>query len=185
MMTAADDARRTLAETLDVRRRTRRELNPTWYANLVVGTFFLGSALLSAVAGDGWPMAVYWLVGLTAGAALIIRFYVRREKALGVRSRGWDSSSTMLAALLAGVALANVVFSGDLQATMPLYAAALGIAGFALLWGDRYEWAVAIGLAAVATAILLVSPESPGIWSNLGTGLVLVGAGLAGRPRKP
>ena len=55
------------------------------------------------------------------------------------------------------------------------------MAGYALLWWDPYEAAVAAGLAAVATAILLVSPDEPGRWANLGLGVVLLVVGAAGR----
>jgi cellobiose-specific phosphotransferase system component IIC len=178
----AQDARATLAATARTRHRTRRALNPSWYANLVMGTFFAGSAAVSVVSDATWPDVAYAVLGLLAAAALIVRFYVKRERALGVRSRGWDASTAMFAALLAGVIAANALFGGgDLQAVMPLYAGAAGAVGFAVLWHDHVQTAAAAGLAAVATAVLVANPGQPGIWANVGIGLVLLAAGAAGR----
>jgi len=177
----SDDATRLLQDTTRVRRRTRRALNPSWFSNLVFGAFFVGTAVLAAVTDAGGVMLAYWLVGAALAFTATFWFHVRIERELGVDGRAWDASGTLLIALLAGVLVANAVFEGDLRAAMPLYAAAAALTGFAVLWGDASEGAAAAGIALVATAVLVVSPETPGVWANLGLGIVLLAAGVAGR----
>ena len=177
----SDDATRLLQDTTRVRRRTRRALNPSWFSNLVFGAFFVGTAVLAAFTDSGGAMLAYWTLGAAVAFTATIRFHLRIERELGVDGRAWDASGTLLIALLTGVVIANAVFAGDLRAAMPLYAAAAGLTGFAVLWGDAREAAAAAGIALVATAVLVASPETPGVWANLGLGVVLLAAGLAGR----
>jgi hypothetical protein len=178
------EAEQTLAAIKRSRRETRRALNPVWYSNLVIGAFFVGAGLLDAVSAPAGVMNAYWVIGLVAGLGLIVRFYARVERELGIESRPLDASGGMFLALIGGVVAANVLLDGDLGAAGPLYVGAAGMLGFAWLWGDRVIAATAAAIALVATAVLAIGPSEPGAWANAGLGAALVVAGILGRRRE-
>jgi hypothetical protein len=175
------EAERTLQEVARVRRATRRDLHPLWYANLVVGLFFLGATLVAAVAtGPALPIA-YWAVAAPAGLALIVRDEVRRERALGAESRWTDPAMGILAAIAAGIFALNQLTSGSFGDVAWIYAVAAGWAAMAALYRDALMGAAAVALAVIGTGVAAVEPASPGLWAQGALALLLVAAGVAGR----
>jgi hypothetical protein len=162
----------TLDEVARVRRSTRRAVHPVWFSNVVAGAFFSGSAAVMALdAGEGVSLA-YWIGAGLLGLALIVRHAVRAERELGVESKPADPTLGILAAIVA----AAILLDGDVV----MFVAAAGTLAVGLLLRDRLEIAAGLAIAAVGAAILAVDPGEPWLWGNLGLGLALLAAGLAG-----
>ncbi len=83
--------------------------------------------------------------------------------------------------MFAGILAANLLADGLAGAVAPLYVAALGIVALGLVLHDAIEVAAGLNAALWATVIAAVGPGEPGLWSNLGIGVILVCAGIAGR----
>lgn len=175
MQSESADAARTLAEVDRVRRHTRQALNPIWFSNLVVGVFFAGTALVAAAEASVAVALAYWIGGGLLALGLIVHRYASMERELGVETRGGDASTAIVLAMIAGIVVLNSV------ADAGLFAGAAGMVALGYVLRDRIEAAAGVALAVVAAAVLLLDPTEPGIWGNLGLGLVLVAAGLAGR----
>lgn len=174
------EAKRTLVTIDRVRHGTRRAMNPIWFSNVVVGAFFLGAALLAAADAASPVMLAYWVAGWAVALAVIVRHYMRIERALGVESRAWDAPGAIVLTMIGGIVAANVLTD---SAAAPLHVAAAGTVALGVLLHDRIEVAAGAAIAAVASALLLADPERPGGWAALGLAVVLVLAGLAGRAR--
>jgi hypothetical protein len=177
------EAERTIVDVERVRRRTRHALNPIWYPNIAFGLFFAGVALLTFLDVDGAALTAYWVAGGLLTIALVVRHYARVEQALGAVSPAVDASTLIVLALIVGLVVANVLTDGIASAYVPLYVGAAGAIAVGVVLRDRIEIAAGLAIAAVATAILLGSPDDPGSWANLGVGLSLLVAGLVGRER--
>ena len=175
------EAERTILEVERVRRDTRHALNPVWFGNLAFGLFLLGTAVLGLADAGADLTSLYWLLAGALTFALVIRFYARHERALGAQSPALDASTGILLAMFAGIVAANLLTDGLASAVVPLYAAALGIVLLGLVLHDRIEVAAGVNAALWATVVAAVAPGEPGVWSNLGIGVILVCAGLAGR----
>lgn len=176
------EAERTVMDVERVRRGTRHALNPIWYPNIAFGLFFAGTALL-ALLDAGAVTAAYWVVGGLLAMSLVVRYYARLERELGVESPMVDASTLIVLALVAGVVLANVLTDGDANAFAPLYVGAAATVGMGVLLRDRVELAAGVAIALVATGVAVLSPSDAGIWGNLGLGIALLVAGLLGRGR--
>ena len=176
-----NEAERTLQEVARVRRATRRDLHPLWYANVVVGLFFLGATLVAAVAtGPALPIA-YWAIAGLAGLALIVRDEVRRERALGAESRWTDPAIGILVAIVAGIFALNQLTSGAFGEVAWIYAVAAGWVAMAALYRDALMGAAAVALAVIGTGVAAIEPAAPGLWVQGAMAVLLVAAGLAGR----
>jgi hypothetical protein len=175
---ATGDAERTLRELDRVRHATRRTLHRQWFANLVVGVFFLGATLAAAVAsGPALPIA-YWAVGVPLGLALIVAVEARREQAIGAEARTGDPALGILAAIVAGVIAANQLTESPVAWALPVAVGWLAIGG---VYRDGLMTAAGAALAVIATALLVADPAGAWAWSQLAMALLLVAAGLAGR----
>jgi hypothetical protein len=177
------DAERTIIDVERVRRRTRHALNPVWYPNIAFGLFFVGTSFVAFLELGGAAATAYWLAGGLLAVGLVIRHYARVERELGAVSPLVDASTLIVLALIVGVVAANVLTEGDANAYAPAYVGAAGTLALGAVLRDRVELAAGLAIAAVATAVALVSPDEPGSWSNLGVGLSLLVAGLVGRER--
>ena len=166
------EAARTLDDVARMRRRTRRAVHPVWFSNLVAGAFFTGSAAIMAVDAGTAVALAYWIGGGALGLALIVAYSVRLERELGLEGRPADP----VLGIVAAIVTAAVLLDGELA----LLVAAAGTLAVGLLLRDRSELAAGAAIAAVAVAILAVDPAEPWLWGNLGLGLSLLGAGLAG-----
>ena len=180
-MQSRSEAQDTLREIDRVRHHTRRVLHPTWYENLVVGTFFLGATAAAAFGGDSSLAAVYWAVGVPLGLALIIRHALRRERALGAEAPMTGPGAWIAAALIAGVIAVNLLTEDTVLWAYPV---ALGWLGLAAVYRDPPMSAAGVALAAVATAMLALDPAHAGLWTQLALALLLLAAGLASRARE-
>jgi hypothetical protein len=174
----ATEAEHTLREVERVRRATRRRLHPLWFPNVVVGAFFLGATAVGALADSSTLPLVYWLVGVPAGLALIIRHDMRNESRLGAEARLADPANAVLIALIAGVVLTNRLTDGDFGQVAWIYPVGLGWLGFAALYRDAPLAAAAAALLAIGTAIVAVEPAEPWIWANVSMALLLLAAGI-------
>jgi hypothetical protein len=166
------EASRTLDDVARVRRRTRRAVHPVWFSNVVAGAFFAGSAAIMAFDAGKWVSLAYWIGAGVLGLGLIAAYSVRLERELGVESRPTDPVLAIVAAIVA----AAILLDGELV----LFVAAAGTLAIGLLLRDRYELAASAAIAAVAVAVLALDPAEPWLWGNLGLGLSLLAAGLAG-----
>jgi hypothetical protein len=174
----ASEAELTLQEVERVRRDTRRRLHPLWFANVVVALFFLGATAVAALADSSTLAIAYWLIGVPAGLALIIRHDMRNESRLGAEARLADPANAVLIALIAGVVLVNRVTDGDFGDVAWVYPVAAGWLGFAALYRDAPLAAAAGALVAIGTAIVAIDPADPWIWAQLTMALLLLAAGL-------
>jgi hypothetical protein len=166
------EAARTLDDVARARRRTRRAVHPVWFSNIVAGAFFAGSAAIMALdAGDAVALA-YWVGGGLLGLALIAAYSVRQERELGLESRPTDP----ILAIVAAIVVAAILLDGELV----LFVAAAGTFAVGLLLRDRFELAAGVAIAGVGAAILALDPAEPWLWGNLGLGLCLLAAGVAG-----
>ena len=175
------DARSTLRELERVRHDTRRALHPTWYDNLVAGTFFLGATAASAFGGTSSLAAVYWAVGVPLGLGLIVRHALRRERALGAEAPAADPGVLVVLAMLAGVVAVNLLTEDTVLWAYPV---ALGWLALAAVYRDPPMSAAGVALAVVATAMLALDPAHAGLWTQLALALLLLAAGLASRARE-
>ncbi len=180
-MQSPSEAQDTLREIDRVRHDTRRVLHPTWYENLVVGTFFLGATAVAAAGGDSSLAAVYWTAGVPLGLALIVRRAVQRERALGAEAPMADAGAWIAVALIAGVIAVNLL-TGD--SVLWAYPVALGWLGLGTVYRDPPMRAAGVALAAVATAMLALDPAHASLWTQLALALLLLAAGLASRARE-
>lgn len=176
------EAERTVMDVERVRHGARHALNPIWYPNIAFGLFFAGTAVV-ALLDSGAVAAAYWVVGGLLAISLVVRYYARLERALGVESSMVDASTLIVLALVAGIVLANVLTDGDARAFAPLYVGAAATVAMGVLLRDRVELAAGAAIALVATGVAVLSPSDPGIWGNLGLGVALLVAGLVGRGR--
>ena len=177
------EAERTILDVQRLRRSTRQALNPIWYPNIGFGLFFTGTAVV-AFLELGTPAAlVYWVLGGLLTIGLVVRYYARVERSLGVQSAIFDASTLVLLALIVGVVAANVLAEGDARAFAPTYVGAAGTLALGVVLRDSAEFAAGFAIALVATAVALISPAEPGAWANLGVGLSLLAAGLVARER--
>ncbi len=177
------EAERTIVDVERLRRSTRHALNPVWYPNVGFGLFFIGTAAVVFLELGTTAALVYWLLGGLLTMALVVRFYARVERSLGVQSAILDPSTLVVLALVVGVVAANVLAEGDASAFAPTYVAAAGIVALGVVLRDRVELAAGVAIALVATAVAVIGPADPGAWANLGVGLSLFVAGLVGRER--
>jgi hypothetical protein len=177
------EAEQTIVAVERVRRSTRHALNPIWYANIAFGLFFAGTALVALPEFGHAASITFWVAGGLLTMGLVVRHYARTERTVGVESPVADASTFILAGLIAGVVLANALTDGDANAVAPLYVGAAAAVALGQLLGDRIELAAGAAIALVATAVAAVSPSYPGVWGNLGLGVVLVVAGLLQKER--
>ena len=176
----AGEAEHTLLEIDRVRRRTRRALHPLWFSNLVVGVFFAGATLTSAVAtGPELPVA-YLAIGIPLGLALIVRHAMRLECEIGAEARALDRSAGIFAALVAAVIVVNQLTDSPVAWAFPVAAGWLALAA---VYRDSLMAVAGIALAVIATAMIAAEPSSAGLWTQLAMSLLLIAAGLAGRAR--
>lgn len=175
------EAERTIVEVERARRGTRHALNPIWYSNIAFGLFFVGTAVVALADLSGGLTTAYWVAAGLLTLGLVVRYYAKVERALGVQSPAWDASTAIVLVLIVGVVLANALGSGN--AAAPLYVGAACTVALGLVLHDRIELAAGVAIAAVATAVIALDPSEPGIWGNFGLGLALLAAGLAGRER--
>ena len=172
------EAERTLMEIERVRHRTRRTLHPQWYANVVVGVFFLGAGLVSAVAAGPTLPRVYLAVGIPAGLALIIRHEMRRERELGAQARAADPALGIFFAIVAGIIVVNQLTESQVAWAYPV---AVGWLAVGAVYRYRLMTAAGVALALIATAVIAIEPSGAGAWTQLAMSLLLIAAGLAGR----
>jgi hypothetical protein len=177
------EAQRMILDVERVRRGTRHALNPIWYANIAYGLFFTGTALVALLDVGGPATAVYWTLGGLLVNGLVVSHYARVERALGVQSPMVDASTAIVLALIVGVVFANVLTTGDANAFAPLYVGAACTVALGVVLRDGVELAAGLAISVVASAVAVLSPADPGIWGNLGLGVVLFLAGLVGRER--
>jgi len=176
----AGEAERTLVDIDRVRRRTRRELHPRWFSNLVVGVFFLGATIVSAVATSPTLPAVYWAIGVPLGLFLIVRDAIRRERALGAEAPVRDPDLGIFVAIVAGVIVLNQLTDSPVAWAYPV---AVGWVAVGAFYREALMTASGVALAAIARALLATDPNGAGLWCQLALALLLVTAGLAGRAR--
>jgi len=176
-----EQAEQTLSEVGRVRERTRRTLHTFWYSNLVAGLFFVGIALLALVTDDARILTAYWVLGAFAALTLIVRYFIRRERELGVVSSAFGVDEAIFAALIAGIFVVNAVVDGSAGAGAGIYPAAVGIAALGILHRDRAELAAGIAFALLATVVIAIDPTEPMALINGGVGAILIAAALAGR----
>jgi hypothetical protein len=177
------EAERTILDVERLRRNTRHALNPVWYPNIAFGLFFIGTAVVVFLELGTAAASVYWLAGGLVTIGLVVRFYARVERSLGVQSAILDPSTLVVLALVIGVVAANALAEGDASAFAPTYVAAAGTLALGAVLRDRIELAAGMAIALVATAVAVIMPSDAGAWANLGVGLSLLGAGLVGRER--
>jgi hypothetical protein len=175
------DAERTILEVERVRRDTRHALNPVWFGNLAFGLFLLGTAVLGLAGAGADATSLFWLLAGALTVGVVVRHYARHERALGATAPALDASTAVLLAMFAGIVAANLLADGLAGAVLPLYVAALGIVALGLVLHDAIEVAAGLNAALWATAVAAIDPGAPGPWSNLGIGVILVCAGIAGR----
>lgn len=168
------DAARTLAEIDRVRRDTRRTLHPIWFSNLVAGVFFAGAGLIIALDPGQTAALIYWIAGGALALVLIARHYAAVERERGLEPRGWDATTGIVLAMVAGIVLLNTL------ADAGLYAGAAGLAALGYVLRDKATAWAGAGFAVLATVMLVADPDDPGLWGNLSLGIVLIVAGLAG-----
>jgi hypothetical protein len=180
-MQSRSDAERTLLEIERVRHHTRRTLHPTWYENLVVGLFFLGATLTSAVASGRTLPIAYWAIGVPLGLALIVRHALRRERELGAEAPLADPGSAIFAATVAGVIVLNQLTDSPVAWA---YAVAAGWLALGAVLRDALMTAAGVALAVIATGIVAVEPSGAGLWAQLALALLLIAAGVAGRAQE-
>lgn len=175
------EAERTIVDVERIRRDTRHALNPVWFGNLAFGLFFAGTAVLGFAGASADLTSLYWILGGVLVITLVVRHYARLERALGVESPALDASTAVVLAMFAGILAANLLTSGLASAVAPPCVAALGLVALGLILRDGIEIAAGVNIALVATLVAAMAPDTPALWSNLGVGVVLVVAGLAGR----
>jgi hypothetical protein len=175
------EAEQTLREVERVRRDTRRSLHPLWFANVVTAVFFLGATLVGALADSSTLPIAYWVIGVPAGLAVIVRHDVRNESRLGAQAKLADPASGILLALIAGVVVAHQLTDGSFGQVAWIYPVAAGWLGLAALFRDGPLCAAAVALLAVGTAIVAIEPAEPWIWANVTMALLLLAAGLVAR----
>jgi hypothetical protein len=172
-----EDVERTLEEVERARRDTRQTLHAVWYSNLAAGAFFAGAGALSVLEPPAGVAIAYWVLGIGLAITLIVRHSVRLERDLGVESRAWDATGAIVLAMIAGIVLVNRLTDVEVAG---LYVGAAAALAIAYVLRDPIEAAAGVGIAVVATAIIVIDPSAPGVWGNLGLGAVLVAAGVAG-----
>ena len=79
---------------------------------------------------------------------------------------------------MAGVVVVNQLTDSGVAWAYPVAAGWLAIGA---LYRDAPMTAAAIALALIATAISVVDPSTPGLWTQLAMGLLLIAAALAER----
>jgi hypothetical protein len=174
------EAERTLLEIDRVRHRTRRALHARWFSNLVVGVFFLGATLTSAVADSATLPLVYWAVGIPLGLAAIVIAAVRRERALGAEAPVNDPDLAIFVAIVVAVVIVNRLTDSAVAWAYPV---AAGWVAIGAVYRESLMTAAGVALAVIATVLLVAEPSGAGLWCQLALGLLLVGAGIAGRER--
>jgi hypothetical protein len=178
----ASEAERVLRDVERVRRDTRRDLHSSSFPNLVIGGFFLIATACSALAsGPALPIAC-WAIGLPAAVALITLHEARRERELGAESR-LDASFGIFGATIAGVVAVNLLTDGIVDQAAWGYPVAAGWLAIAYVYREALMAAAGVALAAVATVVIAVQPDSPGLWVQLALALLLIAVGLVGRVR--
>jgi hypothetical protein len=172
------EAQRTLLEVDRVRRDTRRDLHPTWFANLVLGLFFAGATVCSLVAPSATLPTVWWAVGLPLSLGLIVWHEARREQALGAEAPLADPALLVVGLITAGVLLVNGATDSDVAWG---YVVAAGWLGLAAIYRDALLLIAGVALAVIATGAIAVGPEDAWAWVQLPMALMLIAIGLVGR----
>ncbi len=172
------EAQRTLLEVDRVRRDTRRDLHPVWFANVVIGVFFLGATVCALVAPSATLPIVWWAAGVPLGLGLIVRHELRRERAIGAEAPLADPALLVFGLIVAGVLLVNGVSDSEVAWAYPVAAGWLALAA---LYRDALMGAAGVALAVIATVVLAVGPQDAWAWVQLPMALLLIGAGLAAR----
>jgi hypothetical protein len=94
-----------------------------------------------------------------------------------VEARLWDATGGIVLAMVAGIAIVNRLTDVEVAG---LYVGAAAAVAIGAVLRDPIEAAAGVGIALVATAVILVDPAEPWVWGNLGLGAVLVASGVAG-----
>jgi hypothetical protein len=172
------EAQRTLLEIDRVRRDTRRDLHPTWFANLVLGLFFVGATACSLLAPSATLPVIWWAVGLPVSLGLVVWHEVRREREIGAEAPFADPALLVVGLIASGVLLVNGVTGSDVAWS---YVVAAGWLALAAIYRDGLLLTAGVALAAIATGVIAVGPESAWAWVQLPMALMLVAIGLVGR----
>jgi hypothetical protein len=172
------EAQRTLLEIDRVRRDTRRDLHPTWFANLVLGLFFVGATACSLFASSATVPSLWWAIGLPGSLALIVWHEAKREREIGAEAPLADPSLLIVGLITAGVLLVNGVTDSDVAWS---YVVAAGWLALAAIYRDVLLLAAGVALAVIATGVVAVGPDHAWAWVQLPMALMLIGIGLVGR----
>jgi hypothetical protein len=173
-----EQLRQTLEAVVHIRRRTRSAIGGLWYPTVVFGGFILASAPLAFVWGDA-AFAWYWPFAAALGIALTVRYFHRREQALGVGSRGWPFLLTGVAISAACAFLgAGGQGMGAVGAVGPYLVVSAGNLVFAGLGRSRTLALLGLGTGAAALMLSGLLDPTDVIWLlPLLYGAVTVAAG--------
>jgi hypothetical protein len=172
------EAQRTLVEIDRVRRDTRRDLHPTWFANLVLGVFFAGATACSLLATSATLPILWWAIGLPATLGLVVWQEIRRERAIGAEAPLADPALLVVGLITAGVLFVNGVTGSDAAWG---FVVAAGWLALAALYRDALLLAAGVALLVITTGVIAVEPESAWAWVQLPMALMLIAIGLVGR----
>jgi hypothetical protein len=172
------EAERTLLEVERVRRDTRRDLHPTWFANLVLGVFFVGATACSLLAPSATLPTLWWAVGLPLSLGVIVWREVRREREIGAEAPLADPALLVVGLITAGVLLVNGATDSDVAWS---YVVAAGWLGLAAIYRDELLLTAGVALAVIATGVIAIGPEDAWAWVQLPMALMLIAIGVVGR----
>ena len=177
------EAERVLRDVERVRRGTRRDLHSSSFPNLVIGGFFLVATACSAFAPSAALPIACWAIGLPAAVALIVRHEARRERELGVESRG-DAEFRIFGATLVGIFAVRLLGDGIVEQAAWAFPVALGWLAIAFVCREPLMAVAGLALATVANVVIALEPDSAGLWVQLALALLLIAVGLVARAQE-
>jgi hypothetical protein len=154
----ADAVRRALADIDQVRTATRSRLGAFWFPQVVIGAAMLVAGLGGLAAGFD---ALRWLMFAASLVAmpLVIAFYRRRGRRIGLRTRSWPYAVLAAAGIVACVVAASLPAQppdvGTWLAAAPVYL------GISLLQRSPAIAVWSVVVAAIALAASVLAPGAP------------------------
>jgi hypothetical protein len=176
------EAKGVLGTVEGVQSSTRAALKPSWLPYLVFGALTVASAPMTQV-DDGAANGIYWLVAGPIGLAITWRYYRRHEIAIGALDRNEFLYAGIVAAMVLGAIAVGWLASDSFSEAGWALPIGAGILTFGVLERGVIEVAAGSAVLAFAGAVIAIDPSEAVLISALGTGAILLAAGVASLPR--
>jgi hypothetical protein len=180
---ADEQALQTLRRIEEVRGRTREAVVWGWLPFLAFGIAMLASVPFTQI-NEGHALRTYWLIAGPLALAVTLLGYRRMEIRRGILERNEPFYAGLIGAMLvAAIAIGFLAEGGIASEVGPLFPIGVGLLVISAV--DRSGLVAMAGalIVGLGVALAVLAPANADTWAALGSGVVLVGAGVLARGR--